>query len=81
MALGANPPAKPDKLLTAFAGMERDAANHARSYLIGYQPSSPMIALVKDGEPVHVLERHHIEGQMPDAIAMNLQAAFEEYCK
>jgi len=71
---------KPGKLLTVFAGMEREATNHARGYVVGYQPSSPMIALFKDGEPVHVVERHHIEGQMPDAIARNLAAAFEEYC-
>lgn len=71
---------KPAKLLTVFAGMERDAANQARGYLVGVPPSSPMIALLKDGEPVHVLERHHIEGHMPDMIAGNLMAAFEEYC-
>lgn len=70
----------PAKLLTVFAGMEREATNKARGYIVGYAPSSPMIALFKDGEPVHVLERHHIEGQMPDTIARNLVAAFEEFC-
>ncbi len=79
MAL-ANAGQKPARLLTVFAGMEREAANQARSYFVGVPPSSPMIALLKDGEPIHVLERHHIEGQMPDTIARNLVAAFEEFC-
>ncbi len=79
MALGKTTK-KPEKLLTAFAGMEADATNRARSYFVGYRPSSPMMALLKDGEVVFAVERHNIEGQMPDAIANALAAAFEEYC-
>lgn len=71
---------KPAKLLTAFAGMEADATNRARSYFVGYRPSSPMMALMKDGEVVFAIERHNIEGQMPDAIARALVAALDEYC-
>ncbi|MDX1972576.1 MAG: BrxA/BrxB family bacilliredoxin [Candidatus Sumerlaeia bacterium] len=71
---------KPEKLLTVFAGMEAEATQRARSYFVGYRPSSPMMALMKDGEVVFAIERHNIEGQMPDAIARSLMAAFEEYC-
>jgi len=80
MALAQDGVKKPGKLLCVFAGMEPEAANKARSYFVGYQPSSPMMALLKDGEPVFVIERHHIEGQMPDVIARTLVAAFDEFC-
>lgn len=71
---------KPTKLLTVFAGMERDAANRAREYFTGYAPSSPCIALLRDDEVVFMLERHHIEGNMPEVIANALKAAFAETC-
>ncbi len=79
MAL-ANVSKKPTKLLTVFAGMEAEAANRTRSYFVGYPPSSPMIALMKDGDVVHMIERHHIEGNMPETIARSIAAAIEEFC-
>lgn len=70
----------PDKLTTVFAGVDREATNRARSYMLPYPPSSPSIALFKDGNLVHFVERHHIEGRSADMIAMNLQGAFQEHC-
>jgi len=70
----------PNKLVTVFAGMEKDAVEKARSYMLPYPPSSPSMALFKDGKLVHMLERHHIEGRPAQMIADNLIAAFEEYC-
>lgn len=71
---------KPQKLLTVFAGVHSEATSKAREYLLPYPPSSPSIALFKDGELVHFLERHHIEGRPANVIAENLKAAFNEYC-
>ncbi|KFC24344.1 BrxA/BrxB family bacilliredoxin [Epilithonimonas sp. JDS] len=71
---------KPDHLVTAFAGFDTDAVAEARRLLAPFPPSSPAVALFKDGELVHMLERHHIEGNPAGAIAANLQAAFDEYC-
>ena len=71
---------KPDHLVTAFAGFDLDAVTEARKLLAPFPPSSPCVALFKDGELVHMLERHHIEGNPAGAIAANLQAAFNEYC-
>jgi len=71
---------KPDRLYTVFAGVDREATERARDYLLPYPPSSPSIALFKDGNLVHFLERHHIEGRSAQMIAENLKAAFEEYC-
>lgn len=71
---------KPDHLATAFAGYDTDAVAEARRLLAPFPPSSPCVALFKDGELVHMLERHHIEGNPAGAIAANLQAAFDEYC-
>ena len=71
---------KPNHLVTAFAGFDTDAVAEARRLLAPFPPSSPCVALFKDGELVHMLERHHIEGNPAGAIAANLQAAFEEYC-
>jgi len=71
---------KPDHLVTAFAGFDTEAVAEARKLLAPFPPSSPAVALFKDGELVHMLERHHIEGNPAGAIAANLQAAFEEYC-
>ena len=71
---------KPDNLTTVFAGFDTDAVVEARKFLAPFPPSSPCVALFKDGELVHMLERHHIEGNPAGAIAANLQAAYEEYC-
>lgn len=71
---------KPDELLTVFAGMEQDAVTKAREFLLPYPPSSPSIALFKDGKLVHMIERHNIEGRSAQMIADNLKAVFEEYC-
>ena len=71
---------KPGKLLTVFAGMEKDAVEKAREYLLPYPPSSPAIALFKDGKVVHMIERHMIEGRPAQLIADNLVAAFDQYC-
>ncbi len=70
----------PDKLVTVFAGMEKDAVDQARSYMIPFPPSSPAMALFKDGKLVHMIERHQIEGRPAQMIADNLIGAFEEYC-
>jgi putative YphP/YqiW family bacilliredoxin len=71
---------RPDKLTTVFAGQDPDATRQARSYLAGYPPSSPSIALLKDGEVVYMMERYQIEGRDSNAIAADLIAAFEEHC-
>ncbi|AIL43868.1 BrxA/BrxB family bacilliredoxin [Elizabethkingia anophelis] len=71
---------KPDHLTTAFAGYDTEAVAEARKLLAPFPPSSPAVALFKDGELVHMLERHHIEGNPAGAIAANLQAAYNEYC-
>lgn len=70
----------PDKLVTVFAGMEKDAVDKARQYMLPYPPSSPAMALFKNGQLVHMIERHMIEGRPAQMIADNLVAAFEEYC-
>jgi putative YphP/YqiW family bacilliredoxin len=71
---------KPDRLVTVFAGVNREATDKAREYLLPYPPSSPSIALFKDGKLVHFLERHHIEGRSADIIADNLKMAYDRYC-
>ena len=71
---------KPDHLVTVFAGFDNEAVAEARRHFAPFPPSSPSVALFKDGELVHMLERHHIEGNPAGAIAANLQAAYEEYC-
>ena len=73
-------PAKPDRLTTVFAGQDRDATERAREFFTGYPPSSPSIALLKDGDIVWMLERWQIEGRPAPEIARDLQAAFEEHC-
>ena len=70
----------PDKLVTVFAGMEKDAVERARSFMVPYPPTSPSMALFKDGKLVHMIERHQIEGRPAQMIAHNLIAAFEQYC-
>ena len=72
---------KPESAITVFAGNDRDATAKARSYLAGYPPSSPSIALFKDGEVVFMLERHNIEGRTANEIADDLVAAFDKYCE
>lgn len=76
----ANSPKKPDYLTTSFAGFDLDAVNKIREHLLPYPPSSPSIALFKDGRLVHMIERHQIEGRPAQLIAHNLIAAFGEYC-
>ena len=71
---------KPDHLTTVFAGFDTEAVAEARKHFAPFPPSSPCVALFKDGELVHMLERHHIEGNPAGAIAANLQAAYDEYC-
>lgn len=71
---------RPDKLVTVFAGVDSDATQRAREYLLPYPPSSPAIALFKNGSLVHMLERHHIEGRSAEMIADNLRFAFDTYC-
>ncbi|OOQ58804.1 BrxA/BrxB family bacilliredoxin [Mucilaginibacter pedocola] len=70
----------PDRLVTVFAGMEREAVDAARSLMLPYPPSSPSMALFKDGKLVHIIERHQIEGRPAQMIADNLIDAFDEYC-
>ena len=71
---------RPDKIVTVFAGVDKAAVDLARDYMMPYPPSSPCIALFKDGKLVHMLERRHIEGNSADTIANNLIQAFEAYC-
>ncbi len=70
----------PTHLMTAFAGVDREAVDRARKFMLPYPPSSPSIGLFKDGRLVHMIERHHIEGRTAEMIAENLQMAFDEYC-
>ena len=70
----------PDHLVTVFAGVDRDAVDAAREQMIPFPPSSPSMGLFKNGELVHMLERHHIEGRHADMIAENLKGAFDEFC-
>jgi len=72
---------RPDTLTTVFAGQDVDAVQRARSYFTGYAPSSPQIALLKDGRVVFMLERHQIEGRTADDIAKDLVGAFDKYCE
>ena len=71
---------KPGKLTTVFAGFDTEAVAQARKHMLPYPPSSPAIALFKDGKLVHFIERHHIEGRSAQMIADNLTMAFEEHC-
>lgn len=71
---------KPANLYTVFAGMETDAVAKAREYFMPYPPSSPAMAIFKDGKLVHFIERHHIEGRSADMIATHLTEAYKEFC-
>jgi putative YphP/YqiW family bacilliredoxin len=72
---------RPDTLTTVFAGQDVEAVQRARSYFTGYAPSSPQIALMKDGQVVYMLERHQIEGRAAEDIARDLTRAFDKYCE
>jgi putative YphP/YqiW family bacilliredoxin len=80
VAAALNHDKRPDTLTTVFAGQDLEATSRARSYFTGYQPSSPQIALLRDGQIVYMLERNQIEGRSADAIASDLVAAFDEHC-
>jgi putative YphP/YqiW family bacilliredoxin len=71
---------KPDHLVTVFAGVDKEAVDAARQHMFPFPPSSPCMALFKNGELVHMLERHHIEGRPAELIAENLQDAYAEFC-
>ena len=71
---------RPDHIVTVFAGVDFDAVTRAREHMVPFPPSSPSMALFKDGELVHMLERHHIEGRPANLIAENLMDAYNEYC-
>jgi putative YphP/YqiW family bacilliredoxin len=71
---------KPEVLTTVFAGQDMEATDRTRDYITGYPPSSPSIALFKDGELAYFIERHQIEGRNPEDIAADLCAAYEQHC-
>jgi putative YphP/YqiW family bacilliredoxin len=75
-----NHPARPERLATVFAGMDMEATQQVRSYFVGYGPSSPAIALFRDGRLVHMMERRDIEGRDAEQIAGVLRGAFDQYC-
>ena len=75
-----NSQAKPDRLYTVFAGVDMEATAKVREFTLPYPPSSPAIALFKDGELVHFVERHHIEGRPAEIIAQHLEMVFDEFC-
>lgn len=79
--LSLNSENKPDSLYTVFAGVDKEATEKAREYMLPYPPSSPSIALFKDGKLVHMIERHHIEGRPAQLIASHLQEVYEHFCK
>jgi len=71
---------RPDTLATVFAGQDQEATAQARSYFADYPPSSPSIALLRDGRLLYIMERHQIEGRMPEEIAGDLTRAFDQFC-
>lgn len=71
---------RPDRLITVFAGVDKEAVDEARAQMFPFPPSSPSMALFKNGELVHMLERHLIEGRPAEMIAENLKGAYEEFC-
>ncbi|GAA0873964.1 BrxA/BrxB family bacilliredoxin [Wandonia haliotis] len=77
--LSLNNAKKPAKLYTVFAGVDREAVEQARKYFLPYPPSSPSIALFKDGKLVHFIERHHIEGRTAEMIGEHLAAAYDQF--
>jgi putative YphP/YqiW family bacilliredoxin len=81
LTLALQHPTKPREVLSVFAGQDLDATSRARSYFADFQPSSPSVALLKEGEVVYFMHRHMIEGRGPAAIAGDLTAAFDQYCR
>lgn len=71
---------KPDRLVTVFAGQDKEATEQARSYFTGFPPSSPSFGLLKDGELVRMVERHEIEGHEPIQVVQKLEESFDQYC-
>lgn len=71
---------KPGRLVTVFAGVDKEAVDAARNLMVPFPPSSPSMALFRDGELVHMIERHHIEGRPAEMIAENLTQAYDEFC-
>jgi putative YphP/YqiW family bacilliredoxin len=80
LALALRHPVIPQQVVTVFAGQDVEAAARARQYFGEYQPSSPSMALLRDGDIVHFVHRHQIEGRTPQSIAADLTAAFEKFC-
>lgn len=80
LALALKHQVRPNEVVTVFAGQDLEAASRARQYFGEYQPSSPSMALLRDGEVVHFVHRHQIEGRPPQAVAADLTAAFDRYC-
>ncbi len=80
LALALQHAARPQEVVTVFAGQDVDATARARQYFSDYQPSSPSMALLRDGEVVHFVHRHQIEGRSPQAVAAELTQAFDKYC-
>ena len=80
VALALEHPVRPERVATVFAGADNEATEKARSYFTGYSPSSPSIALLKDGKLVYMMERYQIEGKGPTQIAQELTSAFDQYC-
>lgn len=80
VALARRHASQPDKYVTVFAGQDLEATARMREHLVGIPPSSPFIALFKDGDPVYVIERRHIEGRSANAIATDLVGAFDKFC-
>lgn len=80
VAIAAGHSNQPDKLLTVFAGQDLEATERAREFMLGYRPSSPSIALFRDGQHVFMLERHEIEGRNAMEIASDLKQAYDRYC-
>jgi bacilliredoxin len=80
LAEAVNHPVRPDHMTTVFAGADLEATARAREYLTGYPPSSPSVAILRDGQLVWMMERRHIESQGMDAIVRDLTNAFEQYC-
>ncbi|WP_026694704.1 BrxA/BrxB family bacilliredoxin [Peribacillus kribbensis] len=72
---------RPEQLVTVFAGQDKEATEKARSYFVGYPPSSPSFALLKDGKLIKMVERHEIEGHDPMSVVNKLQTYFDEYCE
>lgn len=80
IALSLQADAKPDRMITVFAGQDTEATAQARSYFTGYMPSSPQVAILRDGQLVYMMERHDIEGNDALTIANKLIAAYQEHC-